>query len=329
MKTLAAVATVAVTAALAAFAPALAAAETTAVVVGGDPGKQPAVVDAIAPWLQGKAQSVVLDALPAAEVDKLVDCFVADDQACAKHVVAGADVNHLVFVMVQVSAEGDVSLSGWLFDATGEPVGTARDACADCRVETLTRTAEALITALWREVEPLVTLQVTSNPSGAEVRVDGAVIGTTPLEHGIAPGAHEVAVSHPGYRTVTRRIEPAAAGTQSLEVTLPRGGGGGRGGMLPWILIGGGGVAVVGGAVLFALDEDVPPLDPSGPEPKHYFDSGTGGAVLLGAGALIAGGGVVLWFLGRRGDDDGGDERPNVVVSPTPGGGTLGWRGSF
>lgn len=327
MKTLAAVATVAVTAALAAFAPAPAAAETTAVVVGGDPGKQPAVVDAIAPWLQGKAQSVVLDALPAAEVDKLVDCFVADDQACAKHVVAGADVNHLVFVMVQVSAEGDVSLSGWLFDATGEPVGTARDACADCRVETLTRTAEALITALWREVEPLVTLQVTSNPSGAEVRVDGAVIGTTPLEHGIAAGAHEVAVSHPGYRTVTRRIEPAAAGTQSLEVTLPRGGGGG-GGKLPWILIGVGGAAVVSGAVLFALDEDVPPLDPSGPEPEHYFDSGTGGAVLLGAGALIAGGGAVLWFLGRRGDD-GGDERPNVVVSPTPGGGTLGWRGSF
>src|SRR5687767_8444155 len=112
MKTLVAVASVAVTAALAALAPAPAAAETTA------------VVDAIAPWLQGKAQSVVLDALPAAEVDKLVDCFVADDQACAKHVVAGADVNHLVFVMVQVSAEGDVSLSGWLFDATGEPVGT-------------------------------------------------------------------------------------------------------------------------------------------------------------------------------------------------------------
>jgi hypothetical protein len=54
-------------------------------------------------------------------------------------------------------------------------------------------------------------LQILSRPAGAEVFVDGALVGRTPLlVASVAPGAHEVRIELPGHRrwATSVRVEP-------------------------------------------------------------------------------------------------------------------------
>jgi len=306
-------------------APLAASAETAAVVVAGDPGKKAAVVDAIAPWLQTKGLNIVLDSVPDADVDRLVDCFLTDDQACARSVVSGAGVGKFVFVMIQVSEDGPVELTAWLFGGNGSALGSERRECPDCRVEKLTRTAEDLIATLWRPLETTAALHIESTPSGAAVSVDGEPVGTTPVDVPTTPGTHEVSVSLDGYDVATRSVDAAAGHPEDVALNLVvHRGHPTRARKLPWIVMGAGAVAIVAGAVLIAADEDVPPLNPNGPEQKHYFDSALGGVSLVAIGALAVGGGVYLWLRGRRETSDTG-----LVVGPTAHGGAIAWRGRF
>ena len=66
------------------------------------------------------------------------------------------------------------------------------------------------------------TLRVQSTPSGASVRLDGALIGgTTPLEiSSVTPVAHTVQISRSGYVTETRTATVSAGLTTTVDVTL-------------------------------------------------------------------------------------------------------------
>lgn len=67
---------------------------------------------------------------------------------------------------------------------------------------------------------PTKTVQVTSTPAGATVRLDGAELGTTPLEVVVSTkGKHVIVVAATGYETATQRIDSAKNG-QKLEFTL-------------------------------------------------------------------------------------------------------------
>jgi len=65
------------------------------------------------------------------------------------------------------------------------------------------------------------TLRVLSTPPGASVRLDGSMIGTTPLEtSNVSPGTHTVQVSRSGYVTETRNATVSAGLTTTVNVTL-------------------------------------------------------------------------------------------------------------
>ena len=65
------------------------------------------------------------------------------------------------------------------------------------------------------------TLRVLSTPSGASVRLDGSMIGATPLEtSNVAPGTHTVQVSRSGYVTETRSATVSAGLTTTVDVAL-------------------------------------------------------------------------------------------------------------
>ena len=67
------------------------------------------------------------------------------------------------------------------------------------------------------EVEAKPTLTVTSDPSGANVTVDGTGYGRTPVTlRDLAPGTHTVVVSMPGRQSVTRTVELRAGGTHDV-----------------------------------------------------------------------------------------------------------------
>src|SRR3954453_10098764 len=72
--------------------------------------------------------------------------------------------------------------------------------------------------------KPAGTFRVTSDPPGAQVRIDdpdGAMLGTTPYEStGLATGLHRLYVSAPDYRPAVGDVHIQPGVTASLQVTL-------------------------------------------------------------------------------------------------------------
>ncbi len=64
-----------------------------------------------------------------------------------------------------------------------------------------------------------VTINLTSEPTGAAVTIDGKDRGTTPVTHSkLKPGEHDITISADGYRSFEKKLEIAA--DDSLHVVL-------------------------------------------------------------------------------------------------------------
>jgi hypothetical protein len=71
------------------------------------------------------------------------------------------------------------------------------------------------------EVDTKPTLTVTSDPSGANVSVDGQAYGRTPLTlRELTPGAHSVTVTMAGRQPFTRSVELRPGGSHDVVATL-------------------------------------------------------------------------------------------------------------
>jgi hypothetical protein len=132
-------------------------------------------------------------------------------------------------------------------------------------IVTVARTADAAGAAT-------ASLDVISEPAGANVYVDGKLAGQTPLQvSALEPGDHRVRVSKDGYLENARIVTISAADTKLVNVKLTphngsndnameqvSGGGGGGGGSKKWLWIGlaGGGAAV---ATVLLLPKNKPP----------------------------------------------------------------------
>lgn len=66
------------------------------------------------------------------------------------------------------------------------------------------------------------TLVVNSNVAGAEVRLNGEVVGQTPLTSSIPAGEYQLLVSKPGYRTVQRTVTIPPEGSEQVRTDLER-----------------------------------------------------------------------------------------------------------
>ena len=74
---------------------------------------------------------------------------------------------------------------------------------------------------LWDEARDLGTLLVDSEPSGAEVSVDGMARGRSPVGvAGLKPGEYRVTLAHDGYAGVSRMLTVAPGRTESLFLSL-------------------------------------------------------------------------------------------------------------
>ena len=69
-----------------------------------------------------------------------------------------------------------------------------------------------------------VPLKVVSDPSAAQVEVDGeAQMGATPLEIKLTPGTHKIKVSAPGFDPLVKEVEVKAGDSmQDLSFSLPQ-----------------------------------------------------------------------------------------------------------
>jgi hypothetical protein len=291
------------------------------VVVTGDPTMQPQLLAQIEGWLHGHGHELVASPLPPEATNKLIDCFVIEDTDCARKVVESqAKTATVVFARVEVTdSEGsgmrDVTITGYWFERGGEPVAERRS-CEKCTEATMRRTGDDLMTALAGAGRTIVgQLHVTSTPTGARVTIDGTPSGVTPAELALPPGAHTVTVTADGHREAARTVTITKGETSELDVPLPTDDAGPRS-RFPYLVIGAGGALAVTGIVLYATSE----TDTG--DKFEYRDTRALGVGLAVSGLAVAGVGAYLWFKGGR-----ADSAPAVAV--VPGGGYLGWAGSF
>jgi hypothetical protein len=66
------------------------------------------------------------------------------------------------------------------------------------------------------------TLQILSTPPGASAKIDGTLVGATPLELTIVPGAHAVQLELPGYRSSMLEATVKPGERRELVATLQR-----------------------------------------------------------------------------------------------------------
>lgn len=69
----------------------------------------------------------------------------------------------------------------------------------------------------------LSSVAIKSMPDGAEITIDGKLVGTTPSTVQLASGEHTIAIDKVGFKPWHRTITVTAGGTINLEATLDKG----------------------------------------------------------------------------------------------------------
>ncbi len=290
------------------------------VVVTGEATMQPQLVAQLETWLRTHGHDLVSAPLPPDAINALIDCFVIEDQACARRVVEKrAKTGSVVFAQVSVTygatpLDRTVTLTAhWL--NKGSDTITERRSCERCTDVTMRRAADELMTALAGAGSSSGRVKLTSSPPGARVTLGGAEIGKTPLDYSLPAGEHEIVFEIAGRPTETRRVAITKAQTLTVDVAFGAERAPGR--ALAYTALGGGAALALAGGILIRIDED--PEDTTAP---RYLDTAPGGVALVAAGAAALGVGVYL--LVRK------PSRGSApAVSLVSGGGVIGWTGRF
>ncbi len=181
-------------------------------------------------------------------------------------------------------------------------------------------------------------LLVSANVDGAEVVVDGSLVG---IYHGsaveltnVAPGRHEITVSAAGYFDWSRVVNVADGATMQIEAALDaprRRGEEEPSGLSPLFVVGVGVAAAAGGvAIGFGIaSQATRPDGITRTEAVEFVDARSTEAAVADIAMGVAGAGLVTAVIGLLVSDFGGGDQdvPDVAFSPLPGGGVIGVRG--
>ncbi len=216
-------------------------------------------------------------------------------------------------------------LAGRVFQEVPGDVGALADA------------VQAAIPELYTQVTDPAQLLVSTNVDGAEVVVDGVLIGVYRGEAvqlvDVAPGRHELVVTAAGYFDWTRVVNVAEGATMQIEATLevpddP----GESGGISPLVWIGFGTAAVAGGmAIYFGVSsQQTLEGEATRAEALQYIDTRSTEATIANVSMVVAGAGLGLAIIGLLLSDFGGDEGGvTAAAMPIEGGALLSLRGSL
>ena len=270
----------------------------------------------------------------------LGDCAFRGDSECASELTAPAAAENVLFVQAEPSppeaAEPRVRLRGRLIErATGEIVGSGQRRCAGClgdseRLGDLAgELAEDLVQTRASRLYPDTGVTVVAKPPDAVVSVGGVEVGPAGQSYHLSPGVHRVSVKREGFKSDETRVELTPDQELVLEIELETAPGArdapgdppGSGSALPWIGVGTGAASIALGAGLVYAHQDPVSGDERNPTARNSRPFGLGA---IGVGALTAG--ISAYFLLRPTE---GGAANSVSVSPSRGGGSVVWRGSF
>lgn len=246
-----------------------------------------------------------------------------DDAECYQSAGEGAGVSLLVGGTVERTGP-DYTVEVYAVDAgSGQVVAKVDGLCEICGVgelgDVVGNLAARLRPALESTIQP-TTLVVESDPSGAQVWIDGEEAGTTPLEIAVTPGPHEIDVVGRGRRSehVEAELRPGVTKTFSFRLAktsrLPP--------WAPWVVLGGGTASLAAGIGLLVIDEDPIRNDCNADVDgncEFLYDTVAGGVVLTVTGVALVGTGVGLLIAqsrqGQRRTADSARRRPPRAAS--------------
>jgi len=70
--------------------------------------------------------------------------------------------------------------------------------------------------------DALASVQLSSDPAGADITIDGNYIGNTPTLIKLRPGSHSIKMTLPGYAPWERSVETAAGESRNFAATLEK-----------------------------------------------------------------------------------------------------------
>lgn len=192
--------------------------------------------------------AAVLSASPKADGCAKAKCFAA--------AASDTGATHVLRARVTV-VDRDYTVAVELYDGrTGESLAKTDESCEICGITDAGNLMETAAATLRTKLDALAkgpsTLSIVSEPEGAEVRLDGEIIGVTPMERPVVPGKAVVRVSKEGFIGIEREVELVEGVAESLTFELEK-----VPSRLPsrpwgWVSLGLG-VAALGAAATFAV----------------------------------------------------------------------------
>ena len=178
------------------------------------------------------------------------------DDACVRARAQGVRATYVLRASVE-EADRNFAIDLVLLDATTlQEVARSSRECEVCGsaevLEVLADQAAALTRRPAVERPAMGVLVLRSDPSGADVAIDGDGIGRTPARREVPPGGHRVVFAMRGRATVTRDVAVVEGVEEVLAVELPRERSAMR--IAGGVVLGVGLAAVGAGAGLLAVD---------------------------------------------------------------------------
>ena len=190
---------------------------------------------------------------------------------------------------------GAFQFSGELLDVDVGVVSVqATQSCGECNLKRGMQMLSEMIQEMLRQAatRPRGTIKITSEPSGAQVEVDGRLLGETPYQRDSFVGAREVVVSKPGFAAHRATANVEDGQTAELTVPLvadakvaPRRSSAVR--IAKWTLLGAGAATLIGGVALLAAT-------------NMNFDGRGAGIPLVAVGSLALGTSAFLFVYDAR-----------------------------
>lgn len=245
----------------------------------------------------------------AGAVDGEPGADACEDARCAATIARGLDAAWIVRATItRVDAVYEVRLVA--IDDQGRTLASVDERCEICGHDEVTELVEDRSAALAAKVRLLERgaprLVLRSEPSGAEVWIDGRLAGRTPLEQEVTAGAHELRMELRGYATERRQVTAVAGTQETLELALREQRGPRRSGL--WRGLGGAavglGTGMIGAGVGLAVIDEREYEARCNPDPlgncSHRYDTLEGGIALMVSGGVLAAGGVVALVVAHR-----------------------------
>jgi PEGA domain len=230
---------------------------------------------------------------------------MCQDAECWRQTATHSGVSYLVSVNVAATDKSFAIVLELISGRSGAVVGTNRERCEICGSEEvgekMALAAATLRTRLETLAEAPARFVIRSSPESARVKVDGKLVGQSPVDVYLKSGQHQVVIEHDGWSPLERTITATSGVDETLDLQLVRPADSFPFGVAGWAAIGAG-VALAGGGMYF-LSKDGDQVsctkdekDGDGDCPRIY-DTKLLGASLLGLSAVsITLGGMWLYM---------------------------------